>query len=66
MQLQHIKMILAATWVVAAVTAAITLDLTLITGIAIAVLAFLPPLALLLFWNEPAPTMSENIRNGRR
>jgi hypothetical protein len=33
---------------------------------ALASLGLLPPLALMLLWNEPRETMSESIRGGRR
>jgi len=32
----------------------------------LAALGVLPPIALLIFWNEPAQTMSESINEGRK
>jgi hypothetical protein len=34
--------------------------------VALAALGLLPPLALMLLWNDPPETMSESIRDGRR
>jgi len=66
MELHTIKNTLAASWV------ALTLILALVTQatgplqLAIAALAVLPPLALLLLWNEPAQTMTQAIVEARR
>jgi hypothetical protein len=68
MSLQRIKMSAAAAWVLIATIAAIALavDMSWTKGLMIAGFGLLPPLALLLLWNEPAPTMSESINNARR
>jgi hypothetical protein len=34
--------------------------------IALLALTLLPPLAMLLLWTDPPPTLSESIREGRR
>lgn len=65
MQLQQIKMIVAASWVLVALTIAIAARVTWPFHLAIAALGFLPPLALLLWWNEPAQTMTEAIDEAR-
>jgi hypothetical protein len=59
-------MTVSAVWVLIATVIAISVDLSWIRGIALAAFALLPPLALLLLWNEPAQTMSESINEGRR
>ena len=66
MELQHIKMTIAALWVLTAVVMAIAIELSWTGRIAIATFGLLPPLAILLLWNDPAPTMSESIRDARR
>jgi len=68
MSLQLIKMSAAAAWVLIATIAAIALvvDMSSTKGLMLVGFGLLPPLALLLLWNEPAPTMSESINNARR
>jgi hypothetical protein len=66
MQLQRIKMVVAALWVLTVVAIAIVVDLSWAGGIALAAVGSLPPLALLLMWNDPSPTMSESINRARR
>ena len=68
MSLQLIKMSAAAAWVLIATIAAIVLavDMSWTKGLMLAGFGLLPPLALLVLWNEPAPTMSESINNARR
>jgi hypothetical protein len=58
----------SAAWVLIATIAAIALavDMSWTKGLMLAGFGLLPPLALLLLWNEPAPTMSESINNARR
>jgi hypothetical protein len=56
----------SAVWVLIATVIAMVIDLSWIRGIALAGFGLLPPLALLLLWNEPAQTMSESINEGRR
>jgi hypothetical protein len=66
MQLQNIKLSAAVGWSLTTVAVGTVIDLTWSTATLLAAFAFLPPLALLLLWNEPSPTMSERIRNARR
>ena len=66
MQLQRIKMIASGVWVLAVVAIAMAFNLSGVGVAAAAALGFLPPLALLLLWNEPAKTMSEIINQARR
>jgi hypothetical protein len=66
MQLQRIKMIAAAGWVLAVTTIGLTVGVPGVGAVAVAALAFLPPLALLVLWKEPAQTMSESISQARR
>jgi hypothetical protein len=66
MQLQRIKMIACVVWVLAVFAIAVAVDLSGVGVAAAAALGFLPPLALLLLWNEPAKTMSEIINQARR
>jgi hypothetical protein len=66
MQLQKIKMILAASWVLVTLATAITARVTWPLHLVVAALGLLPPLALLLWWNEPRQTMTEAIDEVRR
>lgn len=66
MQLQRIKMIVAASWMLVALAIAIATRVTWPLQLAIAALGLLPPLALLLWWNEPSQTMTEAIDEVRR
>ena len=66
MELQRIKMIVSASWVLTTLAVAIAADLTWPLQLAIAALGLLPPLALLVWWNEPAQTMTEAIDEVRR
>jgi len=62
MQLERIKWALTGTWVMAAVILGLFVrDLTWQIWAAFIALAVLPPLALLFWWTDPAPTMSESI-----
>jgi len=65
MTLQRIKMTVSAVWVLIATMIALAVDLSWSRGILIASLGLLPPLALLLLWNEPSRTMSESIDDAR-
>jgi hypothetical protein len=66
MELNRIKIIATTTWVVA------VLAITLLVGVsgagivAAAAVGLIPPLALLLLWNDPTPTLSESINKARR
>jgi hypothetical protein len=68
MSLQQIKMSASAAWVLIATVLAIALavDISSTKGLMLAGFGLLPPLALLLLWNEPAQTMSESIDAARR
>jgi hypothetical protein len=66
MNLQKIKMSVSAVWVFIATVIAIAVDMTWTRGLLLASFGLLPPLAILLLWNEPTQTMSESINNARR
>lgn len=66
MQLEHIKMTIAGTWVLAALIVTIALHPSTMGTIVLGSLGLLPPLVMLLLWNDPAQTMSESIREARR
>jgi hypothetical protein len=66
MQLQRIKTVAAALWMLTVIVIATAVEVSWTTGIALAAFGLLPPLALLLLWNEPRQTMSESIRDARR
>jgi hypothetical protein len=68
MNLQLIKMSVSALWVMVATVMVIALavDISWTKGLIFVGFGLLPPLAILLLWNEPAQTMSERIDAGRR
>jgi hypothetical protein len=66
MSLQQIKISVSAVWIFVALVIAIAVDLSWTRGLMIAGFGLLPPLAVLLLWNEPARTMSESINDARR
>jgi hypothetical protein len=66
MQLQRIKTIAACLWIGTAFVIAGAVELSWTGGTALAAFGVLPPLALLLLWNEPPQTLSETIREARR
>ena len=66
MHLQRLKMIICAAWAAIVVALAVVFDLSGIVALAVAALGLLPPLALLMLWNEPQQTMSETINQARR
>ena len=66
MDLQKIKMIVSAGWVLTAVAVAVSANMSWPLLAALALVGTLPPLALLLWWNEPTQTMSEAINKARR
>ena len=67
MQLGHIKWILTGAWVMtAAILGLIVRDLTWQIWAVFIALAVLPPVALLLWWTDPAQTMSETISEAQR
>ena len=67
MQLERIKWVLTAAWVMTAVILGLFVrDVTWQIWAGFVALAVLPPLALLLWWTHPAQTMSETINAARR
>lgn len=66
MELQRIKMIVCASWVTVTLAIAIASPLTWPFQLLFAALGLLPPLALLLWWNDPGQTMTEAIDEVRR
>ena len=67
MGLQRIKSIVAATWVLTAIVVGLVANVRSFGGlVALAALGLLPPLALLLLWNDPTQSMSESIQESRR
>jgi hypothetical protein len=67
MRLKDIKMTLAAVWVVVAIIVGIVAGVSSSGGLlALVALGLLPPLAMLLLWNDPDQTMSESISKARR
>ena len=66
MELQKIKRIVAAGWMLTVLAVIIGINLSGPIQLALAAVGLLPPLALLLWWNEPSQTMSEAINRARR
>ena len=66
MPLQPIKMVIAGLWILTALLIALVVGPSLVSGLVLAVLGLLPPLAILLRWNEPVQTLSECIREAQR
>ena len=67
MQLERIKWVVTGAWVTAAAILGLFVgDVTWQMWAAFIALAVLPPLALLLWWTDPAQTMSETISEARR
>ena len=65
--LQSIKMTFAAVWVFLALAIGLLAGVSSTGGtLALAAFGLLPPLALLLLWNDPPKSMSDNIRDARR
>ena len=67
MELRKIKSTAAVVWVLAAIVVGLVAGVTSPGGLVLlAALGLLPPLALLLLWNDPSQSMSESIQQGRR
>jgi hypothetical protein len=67
MELQKIKWAISAAWVLVAFVVGLVAGVTSSGGLVLlTALGLLPPLALLLLWNDPPQTISESIRQGRR
>jgi len=65
--MKQIKLTSAIVWVAATAVIGLILGVSSTGGLALlAAFALLPPLAMLLLWNEPQETMSESIQGGRR
>ena len=62
----NIKLIAATAWVLTVCAITLVLGLSGVSLVAAAALALLPPLALLLLWHDPTPTLSESINKARR
>jgi len=66
MNIQQIKMTVSAVWMLAALLVIVATKASMSANVVVAALGVLPPLALLLLWNDPTPTMSEIINNAKR
>lgn len=67
MRMKQIKLTFAIAWMAAAIVVGVVASVRSTGGLALlAAFALLPPLGLVLLWNEPQETMSETIRGGRR
>lgn len=66
MQLNHLKVMVSTVWILLAVVVAVAVDLPTLSRIALTTVGLLPPIAILLLWNDPEPTMSESIQLARR
>jgi len=67
MQLVSIKTIIAVLWLVTAVAVSLAgKPHSLSSWIILTAVAFVPPLAMMWFWNDPRQTMSESIHEARR
>jgi hypothetical protein len=65
--MKQIKLTSGIVWVAAAAVIGLLLGVSSPGGLALlAAFALLPPLAMLVLWNEPQETMSESIRGGQR
>lgn len=60
------KMTVSTLWALTAIVIAIVADLSWSGVIALASFGLLPPLGMLLLWNEPAQTISESIHEARQ
>jgi hypothetical protein len=62
MQLQHMKVTIASAWVLTATFIGVVAGVTSIAGaLVLGTFGLVPPLVLLLQWNEPEETLSESI-----
>jgi hypothetical protein len=67
MAFKNLKVVMAVAYVIAiGVLGAVTGISSAIAWVMLAVLAVLPAGALVTFWNEPQPTMSESIARARQ
>jgi hypothetical protein len=66
MQLNYMKATIVAAWLVALSVVSVALNVTSWAAWSIiAVFALFPPLVMLLWWKDPAQTMSESIHKAR-
>jgi hypothetical protein len=67
MRIRSIKTTLAAGWVLAALLVGVVAGVQSAGAVVVlAALGLLPPVGILVFWNEPTQTMSESIGEARR
>jgi hypothetical protein len=67
MPLQYTKLTVAFLWVVAAIVVGLAADVRSAGALMVlAAIGLLPPLVMMLLWNEPAESLAESIRQGRR
>jgi len=67
MQLQSIKTTIASSWVLLVIVIGLAMGVESTAGLTVlATLGLLPSLGLLLLWNDPTPTLSENITKALR
>jgi len=66
MRLEHIKMTISGVWILSALLIAVVVHPSTMGTIVLGTLGLLPPLGLLLLWNDPTQTMSESIDEARR
>lgn len=63
MQLEHVKPAIVGGWVLGLAVVGLSVDVSSPSGwMVLAGLGLLPPLLLLRMWHQPAPAMSESIR----
>jgi hypothetical protein len=67
MQLQQIKAIIAAVWILAVVAIMVGWGHLTSPGdrLTLGLLAVVPPVAMWFWWNDPVRTMTQNIREAR-
>ena len=65
MQLEYIKLGLSLLWVITVGLVATAVDMSWSGRMALTGFGILPPLVVVMLWNEPKQTMSESIREPR-
>jgi len=66
MDIQKTKMLVSSVWMLVALVIAINAAVPWPVHFAIAAIGLLPPLALLMWWNDPSETLSETINKARK
>ena len=67
MQLHSIKTTISSAWVLLVIVIGLAMGVESTVGLTtLATLSLLPPLGLLLLWNDPTPTLSESITKALR